>query len=759
MNVSSRVVNMKRIKRITAIILLVFTVFISLSPKASAVGLIENHEQNGYEYTKYPDDRYELDLYVEDSGFLGTGEWFPGIMNGLSNAFWSMSRWLSSLTGGIVREAYSLELVSSLAEYTGENIQTLAGVNSSGLESDGLYANMLKVLVVILGVYLMYVGLLKRQTSKAVSSLLSFIMVFMLLFSFLVYSPQYLEKFTTFSSDLNKGMLSVGTNLSFSDNDVQSDDPVDSLVNSLWNTQVKQPWLILQYGTTNIDEARTDEILSLRKNSEARKEVAEKEVLDLQNDSMASSNVGTRFGMVLLLFIVNLIISIFVILLCFSMLLSELLFLIFVMLLPIVGIISLLPNQFQRLQKAVVQVFSLLCTKAVISLIMTIGFGISAMFYSIAESTSFLIIALLQVLIFAGVFLNLPRILNSLGLDGGALATTGLGVAVMGRMGYRGAKGAGRAVRRTRKGIARAGKSIIGAFRSIPRNRGQSHSQRAPSGYNSVSAYSYAPRKKPKELPQPKEQPKQIPAKANSQVEKELSALPTKQQNSSNGKRQLGSKTSTKPVTEKQRKNQRTLSQRPSVLYDRTQNAQGSKVSSPASPVTETKHNKKLSSIPKLGNNEHSNTRFSRQKAVPIDRKVSKMTEDGIKRSTKVDSSLEVPVKKSAPSKQQSYLEKNTEVKDGKVSFFGIEKTSSNPAQPAKLKDASFAPTTEKKLTERQQKRAKANADRLNKKSKNSFAENEYKSENQGQNNIPKDKNVRRNKPTKNRQNRNKGDK
>ena len=744
---------MKRIKRITAIMLLVFTVFIFLSPKASAVGLIENHEQNGYEYTKYPDDRYELDLYVEDSGFLGTGEWFPNAMNGLSNAFWSMSRWLSSLTGGIVRETYSLEIVSSLAEYTGENIQTLAGVNSSGLESDGLYANMLKVLVVILGVYLMYVGLLKRQTSKAVSSLLNFIMVFMLLFSFLVYSPQYLEKFTTFSSDLNKGMLSIGTNLSFSDNDIQSDDPVDSLINSLWNTQVKQPWLILQYGTTNIDEARTDEILSLRKNSEARKEVAEKEVLDLQNDSMASSNVGTRFGMVLLLFIVNLIISLFVILLCFSMLLSELLFLIFVMLLPIVGIISLLPNQFQKLQKAVVQVFSLLCTKAVISLIITIGFGLSAMFYSIAESKSFLIIALLQVLIFAGIFLNLPRILNSLGLDGGALATTGLGVAVMGRMGYRGAKGAGRVVRHTRKGISRAGKSIIGALRNAPKLSIPRRKRRAPSGYNSVSTYNYTPQKKPKELPQPKEQPKQIPAKANSQVEKELSALPPKQPNLPNGKRQSGSKIPAKPVTEKQRKNQNTLSQRPSVLYDRTHNAE---ISVPASPRTETKRNRNSSSVPTLGNGEHSNTRFSRQTGVPIDRKVSKMTEDDIKRSTKVDSSLEIPVKKSAPSKQQSYLEKNTEVKDGKVSFFGIEKTSSNPAQPAKLKDTSFAPTTEKKLTERQQKRAKANADRLN---KNSFAENEYKGEKQVQNNIPKDKNVRRNKPTKNRQNRNKGDK
>ena len=454
---------LKRIKRIASILLVVALMFVSLSPQASAVGMNEVVEENGYEYTKYEDNRYSLDIHVEDGGWFGISGGFSHLINQLSNGLWGISRSMSNLTGTMVRQAYNLDLVTQFSEDTGRNIQRVVGVNSSGLVSGGLLASVLSLILLIIGFYIVYVGLLKRQTSKVVNALLSFVLVILLIFSFFAYAPQHMTNLTDFSSGMNTSMLNIGTSLTYSGDTNSGDDPTENIINSLWDIQVKKPWLILQFGTTVVDEDRVNDILSQPYGTTGREDITRTEVVG-GNYEMSAGNVGARLGAVLLILATNLIISIAVIMLCAFMLLSELLFIIYMTVLPIVFIIGLLPNQVGRVKNAVVKVFGLLMTKTAIGLIVSLTFSISSVAYSLTANISFLFMCALQIMIFVGVFVNLGGLLSFIGIDPGILMKSVAGTFVAGRIANRTRKGVQRGVGKVARGVGRVGKGVGGAI-------------------------------------------------------------------------------------------------------------------------------------------------------------------------------------------------------------------------------------------------------------------------------------------------------
>ena len=462
---------LKRIKRIASILLVVALMFVSLSPQASAVGMNEVVEENGYEYTKYEDNRYSLDIHVEDGGWFGISGGFSHLINQLSNGLWGISRSMSNLTGTMVGQAYNLDLVTQFSEDTGRNIQRVIGVNSSGLASGGLLASVLSLILLIIGFYIVYVGLLKKQTSKVVNALLSFVLVILLIFSFFAYAPQHMTNLTDFSSELNTSMLNIGTSLTYSGDTNSGDDPTENIINSLWDIQVKKPWLILQFGTTVVDEDRVNDILSQPYGTTGREDITRAEVVG-GNYEMSAGNVGARLGAVLLILITNFIISIAVIMLCAFMLLSELLFIIYMTVLPIVFIVGLLPNQIGRVKKAVVMVFGLLMTKTAIGLIVSLTFSISSVAYSLTSSVSFFFICAIQIMIFVGVFVNMDKLLGFMGIDSSPLLRTAVGMYFTGRVANRTRKGLQRGVGKVARGVGRVGKGVGGAIHgAVTKNR------------------------------------------------------------------------------------------------------------------------------------------------------------------------------------------------------------------------------------------------------------------------------------------------
>lgn len=397
--------------------------------KASS-GLVDETINDQNLYSKYDLDNYQLDFYVDTSWSWLPWNWMDGIgrsvMHGiycLSDVIWGLSKLISTGTGMVVQEAYRLDFISDLADQIGKNIQTLAGVSTSGISRDGFYAGFLPWIILAVGTYVAYVGLIKRETSKALGALVNMLVIFVITTGFIACAPLCIRNINEVSSDISTKALELGTKLVMSDDKKGDGDSVDQIRDSLFFIQIYQPWLILQYGTSDIDsigESRVQSLLSV--NPEAnygadREAVVITEIETYGNVNMTITNVVKRLGMVLFVFVLNFIISIFVIVMAGMMVLSQVLFIIFVMFLPFSFILSMFPTYGGMAKKAVVKVFNVIMMRAGLTLVVTIAFSISTMLYGLSADYPFFLIAFLQIVVFVGISMKSNELLGMLSLQ------------------------------------------------------------------------------------------------------------------------------------------------------------------------------------------------------------------------------------------------------------------------------------------------------------------------------------------------------
>jgi len=415
-----------------AVLLAVFMgLFIGVTASNSTVqaeGFTDDTVDESNEYSKYPSDHYQLDIYIDDDvSFFAFGEKLSNTLYGglhfFVDGFWGISRTLSNATGYLVQEAYSLDFVSQLSGKIGKNMQTLAGVTSSGFSSEGFYVGFLLLFILILGIYVAYVGGIKREATKAFNAVVSFIIIFLASASFIAYAPTYIGKINDFSSDVSTGALSLGTKFLLSDEESSNSDSVDLIRDALFAVQVKQPWLILQFGDTDVDEDRIKSVLSVDPNetdddeANIRSEAVQADIEEYDNYNLTPSKLGSRFGLVLLILIVNIAISIFVILLVGLMLFSQVLFIIFATILPFALLFSMLPGYNHLAKKAIEKVFNVILLRVGYTVVVTIAFSISAMLYALASDTPFIFVAFLQIIVYAGIYLKHHEILSVMMLE------------------------------------------------------------------------------------------------------------------------------------------------------------------------------------------------------------------------------------------------------------------------------------------------------------------------------------------------------
>ena len=236
----------KAVMTVGFILVIAFFVLAMLGTVVQAAGLVDDTVNTANEYSKYPLGNYQLDFYVDNSWGWLPWNWSDGIgkqvMYGLyaiTNFIWTISLYLSNATGYLVQEAYSLDFISTTADSIGKNMQTLAGVTTGGLSTEGFYVGFLLILILVLGVYVTYTGLVKRETTKAIHAIVNFVMVFVLSASFIAYAPDYIKKINDFSSDISNASLSLGTKIVLPHSDSQGKDSVDLIRDSLFSIQVQ----------------------------------------------------------------------------------------------------------------------------------------------------------------------------------------------------------------------------------------------------------------------------------------------------------------------------------------------------------------------------------------------------------------------------------------------------------------------------------------------------------------------------------------
>ena len=403
-----------------------------LGTVAHATGLVDDTINAENLYSKYPLSNYQLDFYVDNSWSWLPWNWLDGIGKSvqyglycITNFVWTISLYLSNATGYVVQEAYKLDFINDMADSIGKSIQTLAGVTSNGFSSSGFYVGFLLLIILVVGLYVAYTGLIKRETSKALHAVINFVVVFLLSASFIAYAPDYIKKINEFSSDISTASLDLGTKIMLPNSDSEGKDSVDLIRDSLFSIQVEQPWLLLQFGNSNAEEIGTDRVEALvsaspeDEDGKTREEVVKTEIEDNDNNNLTIPQVVNRLGMVFFLLFFNLGITIFVFLLTGMMLFSQILFIIFAMFLPISFLLSMIPSYESMAKQAIVRVFNTIMTRAGITLIVTVAFSISSMFYNISTDYPFFMVAFLQIVCFAGIYMKLGDLMSMFSLNAG----------------------------------------------------------------------------------------------------------------------------------------------------------------------------------------------------------------------------------------------------------------------------------------------------------------------------------------------------
>ena len=403
-----------------------------LGTVAHATGLVDDTINAENLYSKYPLSNYQLDFFVDNSWLWLPWNWLDGIGKSvqyglycITNFVWTISLYLSNATGYVVQEAYKLDFINDMADSIGKSIQTLAGVTENGFSSTGFYVGFLLLIILVVGMYVAYTGLIKRETSKALHAVINFVVVFVLSASFIAYAPDYIKKINEFSSDISTASLDLGTKIMLPNSDSEGKDSVDLIRDSLFSIQVEQPWLLLQFGNSNAEEIGTDRVEALvsaspeDEDGKTREEVVKTEIEDNDNNNLTIPQVVNRLGMVFFLLFFNLGITIFVFLLTGMMLFSQILFIIFAMFLPISFLLSMIPSYESMAKQAIVRVFNTIMTRAGITLIVTVAFSISSMFYNISTDYPFFMVAFLQIVCFAGIYMKLGDLMSMFSLNAG----------------------------------------------------------------------------------------------------------------------------------------------------------------------------------------------------------------------------------------------------------------------------------------------------------------------------------------------------
>ena len=422
----------KVIGRVLLALLLILLLLAVFGTAAHAAGLVDDTVDAANEYSKYPLDNYQLDFYVDSGWDWLPWNWLDGIgkqvMYGLyaiTNFIWTISLYLSNATGYLIQEAYSLDFISSTADSIGKNMQTLAGVTTGGLSSEGFYVGFLLILILVVGIYVGYTGLIKRETTKAIHAVVNFVVVFVLSAAFIAYAPDYIGKINEFSADISNASLTLGTKIVLPNSESQGKDSVDLIRDSLFSIQVKQPWLLLQYGNSDVESIGADRVESLlstspdENNGQDREEIVVEEIEDRENTNLTITKTINRLGTVFFLFIFNIGISIFVFLLTGIMIFSQVLFIIYAMFLPVSFLLSMVPSFEGMSKRAITKLFNTILTRAGITLIITVAFSISTMLYNLSGEYPFFLTAFLQIVTFAGIYFKLGDLMGMFSLQSG----------------------------------------------------------------------------------------------------------------------------------------------------------------------------------------------------------------------------------------------------------------------------------------------------------------------------------------------------
>lgn len=394
-----------------------------------AAGLVDDQSGGSNEYSKYPLSHYQLDYFVDTSWDWLPWNWGDGIgksvsygLYAITNFLWTLSVYLSNAAGYLIQQAYSLDFIKDTSDAIGKNMQLLAGVSKDGFTTDGFYPGLLLMITLVGGIYVAYTGIIKRETSKSISAIVNFVVIFITSASFIAYAPDYVSKINEFSSDISASALNTGSKMIMGTDTATDKSGVDAIRDTLFEIQVKQPWTLLQFGDSDADTVGKDRVNTLMKTDpfgdkgKTRTDVVKAEIEDNDNENLSPTMTINRLGTTTFVVLFNIAITLFVFFLTAMMLFSQILFIIYATFLPVSFLLAMLPSFNGLMKQNIMKLFNTIMTRVGVTLVITMAFSLSAMVYGLSATSPFFLVAFLQVTIFAGIWMKLGDLMGMMQL-------------------------------------------------------------------------------------------------------------------------------------------------------------------------------------------------------------------------------------------------------------------------------------------------------------------------------------------------------
>ncbi|PHB04839.1 hypothetical protein COE81_19325 [Bacillus wiedmannii] len=397
-------------------------VYAEEEPRPSLIDDIIPKSKEKLKYEEYPPSSYGIDIYTPEGGFgesLKFWKWgdkvkeqMVAVLFSLISIGWTINLAASTFVTSMVGQSMSLNIVADVGDKLGDVISKAAGFNGSW--GNGIYSELIGLMLALLACWVIWVGFVQRRQSEMLGGLLKALGILVFTLGFFANSSYIIKGLNTFSEQVNKTVLDSTQSISGASEGYSSG--VDSITDLTHTLLIKQPYTLLQFGTTDMKKIGDERIKKMltTTNADERQKLLEHEVKDKNNKILELDATFERGALVLLLFLINGPLWVVLGLCSMAMLFYQLMFIIVALMSPVMLLMALVPAWTGTAKRFLSELFRTLLMKVAIGFLITLMFWVSSILFSATDKYGYLVVAALQVLSFLGVWLYRKTIFDAI---------------------------------------------------------------------------------------------------------------------------------------------------------------------------------------------------------------------------------------------------------------------------------------------------------------------------------------------------------
>ncbi|MEK4604952.1 hypothetical protein MHH42_28700 [Bacillus sp. FSL L8-0099] len=397
-------------------------VYAEEEPRPSLIDNIIPKSKEKLKFEEYPPSSYGIDVYTPEGGFgesLKFWKWKDNIKEQivatifiLISIAWTVNLAISSLVTSLVGQSMSLNIVADVGDKLGEVISKTSGFNGSW--GNGIYSELIGLMLALLACWVIWVGFIQRRQSEMLGGLLKALGILVFTLGFFANSSYIIKGLNNFSEQVNKTVLDSSQSISGASEGHSSG--VDSITDLTHTLLIKQPYTLLQFGTTDMKKIGDERIKKMLTTTDPdeRKALLKDEVEVQKNQTLSLDATFERGALVLLLGVINAPLWIVLGLCSMAMLFYQLMFIIVALMSPVMLLMALVPAWTGTAKKFLAELFRTLLMKVAIGFLVTLMFWVSSILFSATDKYGYLVVAILQILSFLGVWLYRKTIFDAI---------------------------------------------------------------------------------------------------------------------------------------------------------------------------------------------------------------------------------------------------------------------------------------------------------------------------------------------------------